>query len=185
MAFYSGVSILYGSICYIFVRYFLYLMLSLTHKFVGLFIFRSADNTAPLWNAMWPNPPALGGLSYSVNYMPLGPGEKAGAFLVMIWVYLAIGLLGAFAMSFYFSANTIIYFLMRHEVDATEMDDVYLEQADDEFAETAPAMTMTSATVTVTTTAPIETPPAEGNNNTETSGGDSNDAPPTETSSGN
>src|SRR5262249_14918748 len=34
MAFYSGVAILYGSICYLFVRYFLYLMLSLTHKFV-------------------------------------------------------------------------------------------------------------------------------------------------------
>ena len=60
-------------------------------------------------------------------------------------------------MSFYFSANTIIYFLMRHEVDATELDDVYLEQADDEFAETAPTMTVTSTTTTVTTTAPIET----------------------------
>ena len=84
MAFYSAVAILYGSICYLFVRYFLYLMLSLTHKFVGLFIFRHADNMAPLWNVMWPSPSATGRLLYDINYWPLGPGEKAGAFLVMI-----------------------------------------------------------------------------------------------------
>ena len=48
MAFYTAVSILYGSICYLFVRWFLYLMLSLTHMFVQLFMFRHADNAAPL-----------------------------------------------------------------------------------------------------------------------------------------
>ena len=158
MAFYSGVAILYGSICYLFVRYFLYLMLSMTHYFVGLFIFRHADNQARLWGAMWPSPSAIGRLTYDVNFLPLGAGEKAGAFLVMIWVYLAIGLLGAFAISFYFSANTIIYFLMRHEVDATELDDVYLEQSDDEFADTAPAMTTTSTSVTTVTTVETTTP---------------------------
>ena len=46
-----------------------------------------------------------------------------------------IGLLGAFAISFYFSANTIIYYLMRREVDATELDDVYVEQSEDEFGD--------------------------------------------------
>jgi hypothetical protein len=51
-------------------------------------------------------------------------------------------MLGAFAISFYFSANTIIYVLMRHEVDATELDDVYLEQTDEDFGELpAPAPT--------------------------------------------
>ena len=42
-------------------------------------------------------------------------------------------MLGAFAISFYFTANTIIYYLMRHEVDATELDDVYLEQSEEDF----------------------------------------------------
>src|SRR3989440_5840949 len=88
----------------------------------------------------------------------------------MVWVYLAIGLLGAFAISFYFSANTIIYFLMRHEVDATELDDVYLEQSDDEFAEPAPAMTVTTTTTTVvaaepTTEVTIPPPTDTGGNN--------------------
>src|SRR4030095_13708896 len=104
-------------VCYLFVRYFLYLMLSLTHKFAGLFIFRRADNAAPLWNVIWPSPSTVGRLTYDINTLPLGPGEALGAYLVMIWIYLAVGLLGAFAISFYFSANTIIYFLMRHEVD--------------------------------------------------------------------
>src|SRR5207302_2010505 len=152
MAFYSAVAILYGSICYLFVRYFLFLMLTLTHRFVGLFIFRRADNEALLWNTMWPSPSTIGRLTYDINYLPLGSGQKIGAFLIMVWVYLAIGLLGAFAISFYFSANTIIYFLMRHEVDATELDDVYLEQTDDEFAETA---STTTGTTTVTTTETI------------------------------
>jgi hypothetical protein len=48
-------------------------------------------------------------------------------------------MLGAFAISFYFSANTIIYYLMRREVDATELDDVYLEQSEEDFGDTATA----------------------------------------------
>ena len=40
-------------------------------------------------------------------------------------------------ISFYFSANTIIYYLMRREVDATELDDVYVEETDEDFGERA------------------------------------------------
>ena len=57
-------------------------------------------------------------------------------------------MLGAFAISFYFTANTIIYYLMRHEVDATELDDVYLEQSEEDFADaTAPPATATATPV--------------------------------------
>ncbi|HEX8341436.1 MAG TPA: hypothetical protein VF624_11055, partial [Tepidisphaeraceae bacterium] len=37
-----------------------------------------------------------------------------------------------------FSSSTIIYYLMRREVDATGLDDVYVEPSDDEFADPAP-----------------------------------------------
>jgi hypothetical protein len=121
---------------------------------VGFFVFTHAENEMKAWSVMWPSPSVVGRLTYDVNYLALSPGQKLGAFLVMVWVYLAIGVLGAFAISFYFSANTIIYFLMRHEVDATELDDVYLEQADDEFAETAPAMTVTTPTTETTAVMP-------------------------------
>jgi hypothetical protein len=36
-----------------------------------------------------------------------------------------IGLIVSFIMSFYFSANTIIYALMRNRVDNTALDDIY------------------------------------------------------------
>jgi hypothetical protein len=61
-------------------------------------------------------------------------------------------MLGAFAISFYFSANTIIYYLMRREVDATELDDVYLEQSEEDFGDTAPVATPAAATAVTTTT---------------------------------
>jgi hypothetical protein len=77
----------------------------------------------------------------------------------------------------YFSSNTIIYYLMRNEVDATELDDVYLEQSPEDVVESATVTTATtvasgSGAVTdvsgtpiapVGTTAPVESapPPAQ------------------------
>ncbi|MGH7176347.1 MAG: hypothetical protein ACREJC_03105, partial [Tepidisphaeraceae bacterium] len=148
LAFYTAVAVGYGALCYLFVRYFIYLLLYLTHLFAGLFIFTHADSTLPLWSSMWPDPFANGRLTYSIDYLALGPGQKLGAFLMSIWINLVIAALGAFAISFYFSANTVIYFLMRNEVDATELDDVYLEQSDEEIAE-ASATTTPQATVEV------------------------------------
>jgi hypothetical protein len=150
LAFYTLVAVVYGALTYLFVRLFIYLMLVLTHKFVSLGFLYHADSTAPLWSIMWPNPTTAARLSYDIDFLTLGVGQDIGAFLVAFWVYLVISILGAFAISFYFSANTIIYYLMRREVDATELDDVYLEQVDDEFAEPAPltaTTTVASATV--------------------------------------
>jgi hypothetical protein len=138
LAFYTGIAIVYGALTYTFVRFFIYLLLYLTHTFVGLLFLSSADSTAPLWPTMWPNPWTYGRLAYDIDFMTLSGGQAIGAALLAFWVYLTVGMLGAFAISFYFSANTIIYYLMRHEVDATELDDVYLEQSEEEFAEAAP-----------------------------------------------
>ena len=138
LAFYTVVSIVYGALTYLFVRLFIQLMLIMTHKFVGLGIYTHADSTAPLWPTMWPSPTSGARLSYEIDFLALDVGSHVGAFLISFWVYLVIAILGAFAISFYFSANTIIYYLMRREVDATELDDVYLEQIDDEFADPTP-----------------------------------------------
>jgi hypothetical protein len=131
---YSVTAIIYGALTYLFVRFFIYTLLWLTHSFLGLFVWLRADSTRELVPALWPSP-YQNRLSYDLDFFSLSSGETAGAFLISFWVYLVIGMLGAFAISFYFSASTIIYYLMRHEVDATEMDDVYLEQSDEEFAE--------------------------------------------------
>jgi hypothetical protein len=143
MAFYTAVAVVYGAITYLFVRFFIFLTLLLTHRFVDAGMWTNAYNGNDSWREMWPigagaDPTEFFSLPYNVNFLALGPGESTGAWLVAVWVYLLIGLLGAFAISFYFSANTIIYYLMRREVDATEMDDVYVEQLDEEFTETPP-----------------------------------------------
>ena len=91
-----------------------------------------------LWPMMWRGPSGQAQLSYDPNWLTLRWDQDVAAFFIAFWVYLLISVLGAFAISFYFTANTIIYYLMRHEVDATEMDDVYLEQSDEDFGESAP-----------------------------------------------
>ncbi|MDB5321108.1 MAG: hypothetical protein JWN40_2739 [Phycisphaerales bacterium] len=141
MLFYTLVAVLYGALCYVFVRFFIQIMLILTHHFVGAGMFVNVDGgrvPLDLWNTMWPAPETHG-FTYDVDWLTLGPAQSLAAFLVSFWVYLTVGMLGAFAISFYFSANTIIYYLMRREVDATELDDVYLEQSEEDFGDTAPA----------------------------------------------
>jgi hypothetical protein len=135
LGFYTLVSIVYGAAAFIFVRLFIYLMLVLTHKFTGFAIFAHAQSTSPLWTSLWPNPGTAARLTYDIDTLNLTFPQEIGARLIWLWVHLIIAVLGAFVVCFYFSANTIIYYLLRREVDATDMDDVYLEQVDDEFAD--------------------------------------------------
>jgi hypothetical protein len=137
MLWYTLVALVYGGIAYLFVKFFLFVMLSMTHFFVGWWL---GPTAAQYWDgspSIWPAP-SFYNLTYSIDYAHLKPMDDVAAGLISFWVYLVIGLLGAFAISFYFSANTIIYYLMRREVDATELDDVYVEESEDEFGEPLP-----------------------------------------------
>lgn len=147
MAFYTLAAAVYGAITYLFVRFFITLLLLATHAFASAGVFRHALNTEPVWGVIWPHPLAAERLSYSIDWMTLSVGDRIGAGLVAFWVYLLVAMLGAYAISFYFSASTIIYGLMRHEVDATELDDVYLEPTDDEFADTPGTATVANEAV--------------------------------------
>ena len=51
--------------------------------------------------------------------------ESLAAFLVYLVMLVVIGLLVAFIISFYFSANTIIYSLIRKRVDNTALEDIF------------------------------------------------------------
>ncbi|MGH7213502.1 MAG: hypothetical protein ACREIT_01880 [Tepidisphaeraceae bacterium] len=163
LLFYTAVAIVYGALTYLFIKLFIFLMLLLTHEFVDFGTFARVDregavkvDVAPgatdqrpeVWNSQWPHPVWPNAVVQDTEWQNLNGGERIGAFLVKFWVYLTLGMLGAYAISYYFSANTIIYYLMRHEVDATELDDVYVEQSDEDFGETAPVG------------APATTPPA-------------------------
>jgi hypothetical protein len=143
MIFYTLVAVVYGALCYVFVRLFVGLMLALTHQFVDVGHFAEAPSAEPLWQTMWVGPAER--LSYDIDFLTLRGDQDLAAALVAFWVYLVIAMIGAFVISFYFSANTIIYYLMRREVDATEPDDVYLEQSDEDFGEPIPHQAETSA----------------------------------------
>jgi hypothetical protein len=167
MLWYTAVAVFYVAITYLFVRIFVWLTLVLTHAAVGLGFFRYGNNALPMWQTMWPAPDYLH-LPFQIDFTSLNSGASIGAWFVALWVYIVMAMLGAYALSAYFSANTIIYYLMRREVDATEMDDVYVEQIEEEFAEGAPAepgaATTTQGTQTTVVTAEqptdvIATPP--------------------------
>jgi hypothetical protein len=66
------------------------------------------------------------------------PYNKWGAFLVAVWVYLFFLMILGFAYSYFWTAGTIIYLLMRRDVDDTEVDEVYLEEDEAESAYSAP-----------------------------------------------
>ncbi|NIA07576.1 MAG: hypothetical protein GWP14_08075 [Actinobacteria bacterium] len=128
MAFYSLVALIYGVLCYLFVRFFAFLMLKLTH--IGVSKGVIVDGNSGLmdkFNTMWSGPSfesLHGGFDWSVCW-----GAQAfGAWIIAFWVYVVIGFVIAFLVSFFFSANTVIYYLLRNKVDATDMDDVYVEE---------------------------------------------------------
>jgi uncharacterized membrane protein YgaE (UPF0421/DUF939 family) len=52
------------------------------------------------------------------------------SFLIYLTLLAIIGLLVSFVISFYFSASTIIYALMRNRVDNAAIEDVYTPAAE-------------------------------------------------------
>ena len=119
MGLYSAIATFYGALCYTFIRFFAFLLLWVTRIVLQLGLW--GDNKL---TAIWPMPEFMNLLGSS------GSGgtnstESVAAFLVYLFLLVVVGLVVAFIISFYFSANTIIYSLMRHNVDNTPLDDIY------------------------------------------------------------
>lgn len=90
------------------------------------------------------------------NY-PKGPDRmswwnQVGAVLVTAWLYLFFLLILGFGYSYFWSASTITYLLMRRKVDDTDLDEVYLEE--DEAEDSYSASTTVSAPATAAGPAP-------------------------------
>ena len=171
MLWYTVVALVYGAVCYLFVRFFVYLVLATTWFFMAWLLGGQhappADRSpADVWPRIWNQrfDPQRESLRWSPDYDHLKGTEAVAAGLIVWWTYLIIGLVGAYAISYYFSANTIIYYLMRREVDATEMDDVYVQETDDEIEEptsaggAAPGTTVVRETIVTVEGTPA--PPA-------------------------
>ena len=133
---YGLISLVYAGLCWLFVNLLVYYVLMLTRGVVGL---------GATWFGLWPrggegNPAgkleALWPLSgFNALYaMPdrslLSWHEYLSAVFVGLWVLLAIALMWAFLASFYFSNSTVVYFLLRRDVDNIPLDDIWVEEDD-------------------------------------------------------
>ena len=96
--------------------------------------------------------------------------NQFAAFVVNLWLMLFFLLILGFGYSYFWSASTIIYLLMRRKVDDTEMDEVYLEEEEQEspysagtaFTETKPAPAGAPVSnVTMVESPTLRTPPKE------------------------
>ncbi len=124
MAFYSVIAAVYGAICYIVIRFFVFLMLWVTRCFLRLGIWTDSNTEGVnKLTAIWPKPELMDLLG-SPGPVPANWTELWASRLVYLFVLIVIGLMVSFIISFYFSANTIIYSLMRKRVDNTALNDV-------------------------------------------------------------
>lgn len=136
---YVALATVYGAICYTFVRLFAYLAMGATHLFVarGFFGGGLGWNKAPeladsatKMDLLWTRP-TFDNLAGKMNFAAMNWHETTASFLLHIWVYLLVGLLTAFVLSFLVSSQTVIYYLLRRKVDATDFDDVYIEETEE------------------------------------------------------
>lgn len=124
MAIYTVMAAVYGAICYIVIRFFVFLMLWITHCFLRLGVWTEGgtDGVNKL-KAIWPGPEMMNLLGSS-GPLTANSTELLASRLVYFFVLVVIGLMVSFIISFYFCANTVIYSLMRNRVDNTALDDI-------------------------------------------------------------
>jgi len=121
--FYSIVALIYGAICFAFLNFLVNMALYSVHSFVdiGCFVNNSGDQVEKV-RAIFQQSP----------YTDNNGAEKFAAGWIRLYIMAVSGLLYAFALSFYFSASTVIYSLMRKSVDDTEIEDVYIPETEDQ-----------------------------------------------------
>ncbi|OHB57304.1 MAG: hypothetical protein A2173_03140 [Planctomycetes bacterium RBG_13_44_8b] len=127
-SFYALLAAVYGAVCYLFVRFFAFLMLAVSRLFLSIIIWTDGSKAERLnkLDVIWPKPEffnLLGdGLEISRNLT-----ESFAAGVIYLFVLVVTGLIIAFVISFYFSAGTIIYCLLRNKIDNTPLDNVFIE----------------------------------------------------------
>jgi len=133
----TAIAAVYGSICYTFVRFFAFLSLWITRWLLqlGLWVDNGSQEVNKL-AAIWPKP-EFRYLLGSSNPATTNWTESISAFLVYLFLLVIVGLVVSFIISFYFSANTIIYSLMRKTVDNTAFEDIYMQFEEAEVQPTA------------------------------------------------
>jgi len=135
-AFYAGVVAVYGAICYLFVRFFVFIMLVSSRVFVGAGMAGTdrpgiGDVDATKLDAIW-SAPTFEMLKPPGPAFGLEGWDGLSALFISLFVLILICGLCAFLVSFYYSGSTMIYYLLRRQVDGTDIEDVFLDEEDRE-----------------------------------------------------
>lgn len=120
---YNLTLLVYGATTYLFLGVIVFLTIRFTQFWMSLAVFRQTSHGVNRFEAILA-PPRLGQLAYHINWAALDTSGKVAATLVSVWVYLVIGLLGAYAISFVICGQTWVYLLLRRAVEGTEFDEV-------------------------------------------------------------
>ena len=125
MLFYTSVAVVYGTISYLFIRFFAFLLLIVSYFLLDLGVVNGSEGGDKL-SMLWPRPDFFN-LPGPVADVSMKWSQSVSAFLIRLTVLFIVCLVVAFVVNFYFCANTIIYSLMRKNVDNVDIDEIYVE----------------------------------------------------------
>jgi hypothetical protein len=128
--FYGLVAIIHGALTYLFLRFLVWMSLLMAHAFTMLWVRQRAAGETSLRHLF--ATPQFNDLHPHASGFDLTATEFYASGLLSFWTYLFTTLLGAYVLSWFMSASTIVYYLLRADIDATDLDDVYLEPGEDE-----------------------------------------------------
>ncbi|MDD5459902.1 MAG: hypothetical protein PHF37_10985 [Phycisphaerae bacterium] len=120
--FYGVLTAVYGAVCYIFVRFFTFSLMLLTYLFIKLGLIGDAKMTQ-----IWPRPEFMNVFNSALREPAANWGQSFASFFVHLWGLIIIGIVISFLISFYFTATTIIYALLRYKIDKTPIDKIYMQ----------------------------------------------------------
>lgn len=116
--FYNAVMVVFGAVTYLLVGLVLFLTLYVTHVLVGWWSLGATS-----FEVLLP-PPKLGRLIADPVWDRLGFSGKTAAAILLVWVKLLVFFLPAYAFSYYLSAQTWIYLLLRRAADGVWFDQI-------------------------------------------------------------
>lgn len=122
---YSLIASIYGAFCHLLVRFFAFLLLIITYSLIALGLSISQGGMEKL-AAIWPKP-GFFNLLGTTEAMAGNWSQSLAAFLIHLSVMLPVLVVAAFVISFHFCACTIIYALLRRNVDNTPINEVYTQ----------------------------------------------------------
>ncbi|MEL7088050.1 MAG: hypothetical protein AAGL98_06355, partial [Planctomycetota bacterium] len=113
-----GVTVVFGAVIYLLVGMIMYFAFWFTVHSAGAW----AGDFGQLVTVQ-----EFGRMPYRVDAQGLSTMDKGTAWLLLVWSRLWFGLSLAFVVSFFFSAQTWIYLLLRRDLEGTAFEDCFIE----------------------------------------------------------